>query len=49
MVELEDISVEYILKIMEENNKEIENLTLQNIGFEDELNRRILKWPLVWE
>jgi len=43
MVELEDISVEYILKIMEENNKEIENLTLQNIGFEDELNRRILK------
>jgi len=43
MTELEEASTEYILKLMEENNKEIENLTLQNIGFEDELNRRILK------
>jgi len=40
---LEKASTEYILILLEDNTKKIEDLTLQNIGFEDELNRRLLK------
>ena len=43
MNELEKASSEYLLKLMQENKKEIENLTLQNIGFQDELIKRLLK------
>lgn len=34
---------QYLLKLMQENEKEIEDLILQNIGFKDELSRRSLK------
>lgn len=40
---LEKASSEYLLKLMQENEKEIEDLILQNIGFKDELSRRSLK------
>jgi len=37
---LETASIEYLLQLVAENNKEIENLTYQNIGFQEEIDSK---------
>lgn len=39
-MELEDLSTNHLLNLIEENEKEIEDLTLQNIGFNEVLSTR---------
>jgi len=40
MVKLENLSTNYLLNLIEANEKEIEELTLQNIGFNSVLSER---------
>lgn len=40
MVELEDLSTNHLLNLIEQNKKEIEDLTLGIIGFQSVLDER---------